>query len=78
MQEKSNKAIVWSQDPCAWCDAAINFLVARGYDVDVRKVGDGYTKKELIDAVPGARSVPQVFINDKYIGGFNELKDYLS
>lgn len=78
MQEKSNKAVVWSQTPCAWCDAAINFLTAKGYDVEVKKLGNGYTKKDLIDAVPNARSVPQIFINEKYVGGFNELKDLFS
>lgn len=79
MQEKSTiKAVVWSQEPCAWCDAAINFLTAKGYDVEVRKIGNGYTKKDLIDVVPNARSVPQIFIDGNHIGGFNELKGLLS
>lgn len=79
MQERyMPKAVVWSQEPCAWCDAAINFLVSKGYEVEVKKLGNGYTKKDLIDAVPTARSVPQIFVEGKYIGGFNELKEMLS
>jgi glutaredoxin len=35
---------------------------------------NGYTKKDLIDKVPTACSVPQIFLNGEYIGGLNELK----
>jgi glutaredoxin len=31
-----------------------------------------------LDAVPSARSVPQVFIDDVLIGGFKELQEYLT
>jgi len=27
--------------------------------------------------VPNARTVPQIFIDDKYVGGYNELLDFL-
>jgi glutaredoxin len=33
-----------------------------------------YTKKDLIEKVPNARSVPQIFIGGEYIGGLPELK----
>jgi glutaredoxin len=32
------------------------------------------TKKDLIEKVPHARSVPQIFIGGEYIGGLPELK----
>jgi glutaredoxin len=36
-----------------------------------------YTKKDLIEKVPNARSVPQIFIGGEYIGGLPELKKRL-
>jgi glutaredoxin len=39
-------------------------------------IGDGYLKEDLLEAVPGARSVPQILIDDQLIGGFPELKQY--
>mgnify|MGYP003328769383 CR=1 FL=1 len=36
-----------------------------------------WTKEQLLEAVPTARTVPQIFIDDKLIGGFTELKKHL-
>lgn len=70
------KAIVWSKYHCAFCEQAKSLLTAKGIPFEEKKIGDGYTKEELLEAVPTARTVPQVFIDDQLIGGFNELKKY--
>jgi glutaredoxin len=67
------KAIVWSKPACPFCDKAIALLKKEGYDIEVKKVGEGYTKEDLLEEVPGARSVPQIFIEDEYVGGYTEL-----
>jgi glutaredoxin 3 len=41
-------------------------------------IGDGYLKEDLLEAVPGARSVPQIILDEKLIGGFQELKQYFA
>lgn len=71
------KAIVWSKYHCPYCDQAKALLKARGIEFEEKKIGDGYTKEELLEAVPTARTVPQIFINDQLIGGFTELKAHL-
>jgi len=70
------KAIVWSKYHCPYCDKAKTLLKMKGIDFEERKIGDGYTKEELLEAVPNARTVPQVFIDDKLIGGYTELERY--
>ena len=35
------------------------------------------TGELLQEAVPGARTVPQIFIDEKYIGGYQELQKHL-
>lgn len=79
MQTKP-KAVVYSQRNCSWCDSAKNLLKSYDYHVEVRMIGEGeeYTKQDLLTAVPTARSVPQVFIGDKHIGGFQELRKVLT
>lgn len=72
------KAIVWSKYHCPFCDQAKALLQQKGYEIDERKIGDGYTKEELLEAVPTARTVPQIFLEEEYIGGFTELKQYFS
>lgn len=71
------KAIVWSKYDCSFCDKAKALLTMKGIDFEERKIGDGYTKEDLLEAVPTARSVPQIFINEQLVGGFVELEKYL-
>lgn len=72
------KAVVWSKYQCPYCDQAKALLTQRGYAIEERKIGDGYTKEDLLEAVPSARTVPQIFINEELIGGFTELKKKLT
>ena len=71
------KAIVYSKYFCPYCDQAKALLESKGIKYEERKIGDGYTKEDLLAAVPNARSVPQIFLDDTLIGGFTELKQHL-
>ena len=71
------KAILWSKYHCPYCDQAHALLKSKGYQIEERKIGDGYTKEELLEAVPNARTLLQIFIEEGYVGGFTELKEYL-
>ena len=70
------KAIVWSKDHCPFCDQAKALLSQKGIEVEERKIGSGYTREDLLEAVPTARTVPQIFLDNELIGGFTELKKY--
>lgn len=70
-------AIIWSKYNCPYCDQAKALLTQRGIKYEERKIGDGYTREELLEAVPNARTVPQIFINNQLIGGFTELRRHL-
>jgi glutaredoxin 3 len=70
-------AIVWSKYNCPYCDQAKALLTQRGIKYEERKIGDGYTREELLEAVPNARTVPQIFINNQLIGGFTELRRHI-
>ena len=72
------KAIVWSKYQCAFCDQAKALLESKGISYEERKIGDGFTKEELLEAVPTARAVPQIFLDGEYVGGFNELRKKLT
>jgi glutaredoxin 3 len=70
-------AIVWSKYNCPYCDQAKALLTQRGIKYEERKIGDGYSKEDLLEAVPNARTVPQIFINNQLIGGFTELRQHI-
>ncbi len=72
------KAIVWSKDNCAFCDQAKALLEQRGIEFEERRIGHGYTREQLLESVPNARTVPQIFLDEELIGGFTELRQRLA
>lgn len=72
-----SNVIIWSKYNCPYCDQAKALLKQRDVRFEERKIGDGYTKEELLEAVPNARTVPQIIINGNLIGGFTELRKYI-
>lgn len=71
-----SKAVVWSKPQCPFCDQAKALLKMKGIEVEERIVGMDYSKDQLMEAVPTARTVPQIFLDEEYIGGFPELKKH--
>lgn len=68
------KAVIWSKDNCKFCEQAKYLLTTKRVEFVENKIGHGWTKEQLWDAVPSAKTVPQVFVNGDLIGGFTELK----
>lgn len=69
--------IVWSKAQCPYCDMAKNLLKRSGIKFEERNIsGDDWSKEQLLEAVPGAKTVPQIFVHGEYVGGFNELEKY--
>ena len=62
---------VYGKEPCPYCAMAKALLESLGepYEYITLKSPD-----ELRELVPTARTVPQIFKDGEYIGGFNELK----
>lgn len=68
------RAIVWSKDNCPYCVQAKALLNQKNIQFEERKIGDGWTKEQLLEAVPAARTVPQIFLDGELVGGFTELR----
>lgn len=59
---------------CPFCTNALSLLNAKGvayegYDI----TGDNEAREAMIDRTGGPKSVPQIFINNKHIGGCDDL-----
>lgn len=73
------KAIVWSKDSCPYCVQAKALLESRDIDYEERNITQGaWTREQLLEAVPTARTLPQIFLNEEHVGGFNELRKKLT
>jgi glutaredoxin 3 len=72
------KAIVWSKDQCPYCVQAKALLESKGIEYEERNVSKDWTKEQLLEAVPTARTLPQIFLDKEHVGGFNELRQKLA
>ena len=73
------EAKMYSTPRCSWCDRVARML--EEYDVNVEKI-DFSGNNELIKEMQKAAgekvtSVPQVVIDEKYIGGYTEVERFL-
>jgi len=71
------QAVVWSRDACPFCDQAKALLKLKGIEFEERNVSRDWTKEQLLEAIPSARTVPQIVLDGELIGGFTELRKRL-
>lgn len=68
------KAVIYSTPTCGQCVMAKNLLKSKDIPYEEYTVGKD-VEKSVIEEKIGApiRSVPQIFMNDEYVGGYKEL-----
>lgn len=71
------KAVVWSKEMCPYCVQAKKLLELKGIEYEERNIQKDWTKEQLLEAVPEARTLPQIFLDGEHVGGFTELKQRL-
>ncbi|MBI1818205.1 MAG: glutaredoxin 3 [Deltaproteobacteria bacterium] len=65
---------VYTTASCPFCVRAKQLLTRKGVAFDEIDVGDDDALREQITRETGWRTVPQIFVGDRFIGGFEELK----
>lgn len=67
---------MYSKKVCPYCTQAKNLLNSKGIPfTEINVEDDALGRTYLVEQ--NLRSVPQIFHNEKRIGGFNELKTWL-
>jgi|TARA_B100001094_G_scaffold282607_1_gene294802 glutaredoxin 3 len=69
------KIIMYTSSYCPFCNNAEQLLINKGFDIDEKIYVD--QDPEILSSmmkITGKRTVPQIFIGEDYIGGFDELR----
>ena len=77
-KENTVKVVIWSKNGCTYCEKAKALLKSKEIAYEERNINTSWTKEQLLEAVPNARTVPQIFIDDELIGGFDDLAKKLA
>jgi|TARA_B110000967_G_C18682864_1_gene459018 glutaredoxin 3 len=69
------KVTIYSGDPCPFCAAAKALLKTKDVEIEEFDIWKDPAKaKEMLQKTNGARSIPQIFIGNHYIGGNDQLQ----
>ncbi|RYP72330.1 hypothetical protein DL771_004304 [Monosporascus sp. 5C6A] len=72
-----NGVAVFSKSWCQYCNATkrlLDSLGAKYYALDLDLVSDGSEIQAALEEISGQRTVPNVFINRKHIGGNSDVQ----
>lgn len=65
---------VYSKDYCPYCAAAKELLERKGVAFNIVDVAsDADALSTMLDRSNGRRTVPQIFVGDTHVGGFDDL-----
>jgi glutaredoxin 3 len=70
------RILLYTTQFCGYCRAAKQLL--RGKELDFEEIDVGFDadkRAEMIEHAHGLRTVPQIFIHGRHVGGYEELTD---
>lgn len=74
MSDKARSVVIYTARSCPYCHAAKKLLQSRGVlykEVDVS--ADDAMRQKLVQMTGGRETVPQIFIDGRSIGGYDDL-----
>ena len=70
------KFLVFTKYRCSYCDRAKTLIEQKCYEYESINIEDDNNIDILLEKNKYARTMPQIFINDKLIGGYTDLVKY--
>ncbi len=72
--ESAKKVVVYVTKYCPYCHAAKRLLTSKGVDFfEIDVTDDDLMREKLIEMSGGRETVPQIFVDGKPIGGYDDL-----
>jgi glutaredoxin 3 len=68
-----SKVTIYGNTTCAYCGAARMLLTKKAVEFEDIVITDNPNKLEEMLSRTGTRTVPQIFVGDTLVGGFDEL-----
>ena len=68
---------IYSKEECIWCEKTKNILENLNIKYKDYILNKHYTKEELQEKIPEVKTLPQIYVNNKHIGGYSEFTTYI-
>lgn len=74
MTDAAPEVVMYSTGWCPYCDRARGLLQRKGVAFREIKIDEDASQRDAMLARSGGRrSVPQIFVGDRHVGGFDDL-----
>ena len=69
-----NKVVMYTTGYCPYCSRAEMLLTQRGVStIEKIRIDEDTAQREVMMTRTGRRTVPQIYIGDTHVGGFDDL-----
>ena len=65
---------IWSKPQCPFCDKAENLCKQKNFEYKNYILDVDFSREELVEKFPSARTFPQITIDGELIGGYTEFE----
>ncbi len=69
------KVVVYSTNVCPYCVRAKSLLQRKGIEYEELNIDQDFSLMEQMMEKSQRRSVPQIFINDYHVGGYDDMAE---
>jgi len=74
----SVKFLIYSKDNCSYCKSSKDLLDRKGITYEIIDITNNQDLRSKLVAQTGHNTVPYIFADGKFIGGYMELTNFLS
>tara|TARA_X000000950_G_C13863080_1_gene639517 strand:+ start:714 stop:938 length:225 start_codon:yes stop_codon:yes gene_type:complete len=67
---------IFSKPACPYCVKAKSLCEQQGYKFEYKMLDEDFTREELFEQFPTARTFPQIRIDGHAIGGYDNLLEW--
>ena len=68
------KVEIYSKPQCPYCVQAKALAEREGHELTYKMLDEDFTREDLMETFPTARTFPQIVVDGNKIGGFTEFK----
>lgn len=68
---------IWGKPNCPQCEQAKRFCDNNKLNYTYKTLDVDFTREEVLETFPGARTFPQIIVSGNKIGGHDKLASYI-
>jgi glutaredoxin 3 len=69
---------LYTKDDCPYCQMAKVALKNAGHGFSEQKLNRDFSREQILERFPSAKTFPIIVIDGFYVGGYNALTEHLS